>query len=156
VQSTSGTLVLGLATNGLSFVVFGTVAFSIVMSVLFLVTRGNDSMYDQIGAGGISRESDYGAVETPAAKSEQEQEVRQMLRARSERAVQRGEPALDIEAEVRRLLGGGGGSSVEHDPAILAEVRQLVEARNERRIRKGMEPLDVEAEVSRTLGELSP
>jgi hypothetical protein len=155
VQSTSGTLVLGLATNGLSFVVFGTVAFSIVMSVLFLVTRGNDSMYDQIGAGGISRESDYGAVETPAAKSEQEQEVRQMLRARSERAVQRGEPALDIEAEVTRLLGGGG-SSVEHDPAILAEVRQLVEARNERRIRKGMEPLDVEAEVSRTLGELSP
>jgi hypothetical protein len=155
VQSTSGTLVLGLATNGLSFVVFGTVAFSIVMSVLFLVTRGNDSMYDQIGAGGISRESDYGAVETPAAKSEQEQEVRQMLHARSERAVQRGEPALDVEAEVARLLGGGG-SSVENDPAIVAEVRQLVEARNERRIRKGMEPLDVEAEVSRTLGELSP
>jgi hypothetical protein len=154
VQSTSGTLVLGLATDGLSFVVFGTVAFSIVMSVLFLVTRGNDSMYDQIGAGGISRESDYGGeVETPAAKSEQEQEVRQMLRARSERAVQRGEPALDVEAEVARLLGGGGPSS-EHDPAILAEVRQLVEARNERRVRKGMEPLDVEAEVSRTLGEL--
>jgi hypothetical protein len=153
VQSTSGTLVLGLAANGLSFVVFGTVAFSIVMSVLFLVTRGSDSMYDHIGAGGISRESDYGAVETPAAKSEQEQEVRQMLRARSERAVQRGEPALDVEAEVARLLGGAG-SSAEHDPAILSEVRQLVEARNERRIRKGMEPLDVEAEVARTLGEL--
>jgi hypothetical protein len=153
VQSLFGTLVLGLATDGLSFVVFGTVAFSIVMSVLFLVTRGNDSMYDQIGAGGISRESDYGSVETPAAKSEQEQEVRQMLRARSERAVQRGEPALDVEAEVTRLLGGSG-SSAEQDPAIVAEVRQLVEARNERRIRKGMEPLDVETEVSRTLGEL--
>jgi hypothetical protein len=155
VQSTSGALVLGLATDGLSFVVFGTVAFSVVMSVLFLVTRGNDSMYDQIGAGGISRESDYGGVETPAAKSEQEQEVRQMLRARSERGVQRGEPALDVEAEVARLLGGAG-SSAEHDPAIMAEVRQLVEARNERRIRKGMEPLDVEAEVRRTLSELDP
>jgi hypothetical protein len=154
VQSTSSALLLGLATDGLSFVVFGTVAFSVVMSVLFLVTRGNDSMYDQIGAGGISRESDYGGVETPAAKSEQEQEVRQMLRARSERAVQRGEPALDVEAEVTRLLGGG--SPAGHDPAILAEVRQLVDARNERRIRKGMEPLDVEAEVSRTLGELDP
>ena len=152
-QSTSIALVLGLATDGLSFVVFGTVAFSVVMSVLFLVTRGNDSMYDQIGAGGISRESDYGAVETPAAKSEQEQEVRQMLRARSERAVQRGEPALDVEAELTRLLGGGG-SPAEQDPAIVAEVRQLVEARNERRIRKGMEPLDVDTEVSRTLGEL--
>lgn len=154
-QIASGTLVLGLATDGLSFVVFGTVAFSVVMSVLFLVTRGNDSMYDQIGAGGISRESDYGAVETPAAKSEQEQEVRQMLRARSERAVQRGEPPLDVEAEVTRLLGGAS-SSAAHDPAVLAEVRQLVEARNERRIRKGMEPLDVDAEVSRTLGELAP
>jgi hypothetical protein len=155
VQSTSGALVLGLATDGLSFVVFGTVAFSIVMSVLFLVTRGNDSMYDQIGAGGISRESDYGGIETPAAKSEQEQEVRQMLRARSERAVKRGEPALDVEAEVARLLGGGG-SSAERDPEMVAEVRQLVEARNERRIRKGMEPLDVETEISRTLGELDP
>jgi hypothetical protein len=157
VQSTSGTLVLGLATNGLSFVVFGTVAFSVVMSVLFLVTRGNDSMYDQIGAGGISRESDYSGpgVETPASRSEQEQEVRQMLRARSERGVQRGEPALDVEAELTRLLGGDGPSA-QRDPAIVAEVRQLVEARNERRIRKGMEALDVEAEVSRTLGELDP
>ncbi len=154
---------LGIVTNGLTFVVFGTVAFSIVMSVLFLVTRGSDSMYDEIGKGGLSKESDYSgvggtgspALDTPAARSEQEQEIRQMLRARSDRRVQRGEPALDIDAEVAKLLGDADRAS-KRDPALLAEVRQLVEARNERRLRQGKEPLDVDAEVARTLEELEP
>ena len=154
---------LGLASNGLTFVVFGTVAFSIVMSVLFLVTRGSDSMYDQIGQGGLTKESDYdgpagggtGAPLSAADRSEQEQEVRQMLRARSDRRVSRGEPALDIDAEVAKLLGDSARAS-EQDSALVAEVRQLVEARNERRVRQGKEPLDVEAEVARTLEELTP
>ncbi|MGO9488151.1 MAG: hypothetical protein ACLQBB_03875 [Solirubrobacteraceae bacterium] len=160
-QSLPGTLVFGLAGNGLTFVVFGTVAFSVVMSVLFLVTRGNDSMYDQIGQGGISRESDYSppgaapAESSPAARAEQEQEIRQMLGARSERRVRRGEPALDIDAEVARLLAPDAGSR-ELDHGLVTEVRQLVLARNERRQRQGMEPLDVEAEVARTLQELDP
>src|SRR3954468_3314804 len=33
-------------------------------------------------------------------------EVRQMLEAKAERRQQRGEPALDVEAETRRLLAG--------------------------------------------------
>ena len=149
----------GIAENGLSFVVFGAVAFSIVMSLLFLVTRGSDSLYDHIGRGGLTRESEYGGdtlappPESPAARAEREQEIRQMLGARSERLVRRGEPPLDIEAELARLLeppaeDGAAG------PALVEEVRQLVLARNERRVRQGLEPLDVEAEVSRTLGEL--
>ncbi len=153
---------LGLVGQGISFVVFGTVLFSVVVSLLFLVTRGNDSMYDQIGAGGISKESDYagkGAGEGPAGSSpaarrhEQEQEIRQMLRARSDRRVARGEQPLDVDAEVERLLADAHGAH-EHDPALIAEVRQLVGARNERRARQGLEPLDVEAEVARTLEEL--
>jgi hypothetical protein len=154
-------LVTGLAGNGLTFVVFGTVAFSVLMSILFLVTRGSDSLYDQIGQGGLSRESDYdsggagGPADTPSGRAEQEREVRQMLTARSDRLVQRGEPALDVEAEVSRLLSASRGSG-EHDPALVAEVRQLVEARNERRVRQGMDPLDVDQEVSRTLDELDP
>lgn len=158
-QSAPGTLVLGLVGQGISFVVFGTVLFSLVMSVLFLVTRGKDSMYDQIGQGGISRESDYagtggglGAGDAAAAHSEQELEIRQLLRARSDRRVARGEAPLDVEAETERLLADARGA--EHDPALLAEVRQLVEARNERRLRQGLDPLDVEAEVTRTLSEL--
>jgi len=151
--------VLGFASNGLTFVVFGTVAFSIVVSVAFLVTRGSDSMYDQIGRGGLSKDSDFtgpgGALDTPAARSEQELEIRQMLRARSDRRVLRGEPALDIDAEVAKLLSDARPSA-EHDPALLAEVRQLVEARNERRLRAGKDALDVDAEVARTLEELDP
>jgi hypothetical protein len=161
VYNASAILLPGIAGgNGLSLVVFGTVAFSVVMSVLFLVTRGSDSMYDQIGQGGLSRDSDYSGGEvpvdgTPSARAEQEQEVRQMLRARSERLVRAGRPALDIDAEVARLLSPGEPPS-EHDPALVAEVRQLVEARNERRLRRGEEPLDVDAEVARTLEELTP
>jgi hypothetical protein len=146
--------------NGLTFVVVGTVAFSVLMSVLFLVTRGSDSLYDQIGQGGLSKESDYGAsggalTDSALAQAEQEQEIRQMISARSDRGVSRGEPALDVEAEVQRLLAASRGSA-ERDPALMAEVRQLVEARNERRTRQGMAPLDVEQEVTRTLEELDP
>ncbi len=112
VHSTSAILEPGFAGGGLSLIVFGTVAFSLVMSVLFLLTRGSESMYDEIGQGGLSRESDYSATGlpaqgTPGARGEQEQEVRQMLRARSERLVRAGRPALDIDAEVARLLSRG-------------------------------------------------
>ncbi len=112
-QSAAAILQPGFAGgNGLTFVVFGTVAFSLVMSVLMLVTRGHDSMYDQIGQGGISRESDYTGGEamldsSPAARAEQEQEVRQMLKARSDRLVRAGGAPLDIDAEVARLLAPG-------------------------------------------------
>lgn len=149
-----------IAENGLSFVVFGTVAFSLVMSLLFLVTRGKDSLYDHIGQGGLTRESDYPgpsapAPDSPAARAEREQEVRQMLRARSERMVRRGEPPLDIDAEVARLLAPEAEAKT-HEPGLVEEVRQLVVARNERRARQGLQPLDVESEVTRTLEELDP
>jgi hypothetical protein len=161
VQSASSTVVFGIAENGLSFVVFGTVAFSVVMSLLFAVTRKTDSMYDHIGQGGISRESDYGggglasAPDSPAGQAEREQEIRQMLGARSERLVRSGQPALDIDAELARLLEPVRGPAA-HESGLLDEVRQLVVARNERRARQGLEPLDVEAEVTRTLSELDP
>src|SRR5271170_8502349 len=116
------------------------------MSVLFLVTRGSDSMYDQIGQGGISREGDYAGTGAPseepgAAGGEQEREIRQMISARSDRRVSRGEQPLDVDAEVARLLADARGAR-EHDPALLAEVRQLVKARNDRRERQGLGALD--------------
>ena len=147
------TLALDIGENGLSFVVFGTVAFSLLMSVLFMVTRGTDNLYDQIGQGGFTRESESAPAmlapepQSPAAHAEQEQEVRQMLKARSER--------LDIDAEVARLLAPSEAAA-GHNAGIVEEVRQLVVARNERRTRQGLEPLEVEAEVQRTLAELDP
>ena len=67
--------------------------------------------------------------------------------------VQRGEPALDIDAEVAKLLLVPAAG---HDAGLEGEVRQLVIAKNERRARQGLEPLDVAIEVQRTLQELNP
>jgi hypothetical protein len=141
-------------------VVFGAVALSVVMSLIFLFSRG--SLYDQVGESGFATEQDTSA-EAPgpapgsiAERDEQEREIRQMLRARSARMVGRGEPALDIDAEVSRLLAPAPAAARGRDPGIEREVRQLVLARNERRARHGLERLDVDAEVTRTLDELEP
>ena len=155
---------LGLIENGLSLVVFGTIAFSILISLAFLLTRGSsESAYDRIGAGGISREGEYGDGAgarglAPAANAEREREIRQMLGARSERLVRSGQPALDVDAEVARLIGRRAGRRgfCSTGSGLLGEVRQLVLARNERRLRQGLEALDVDAEVARTLDELEP
>ncbi len=140
-------------------VVFGAVALSVVMSLVFLFSRG--SAYDQIGETGFATERDPGPEAPPAPpgsladRAEQEREIRQMLRARSERMVSRGEPALDIDAEVARLLAPEP-TTRGRDPGLEREVRQLVRARNERRERQGLDVLDVDAEVARTLDELTP
>jgi hypothetical protein len=147
-----------LVQSAFPIVVFGAVALSVVMSLVFLFSRG--SSYDEIGEGGLSSGGFGGdgppplAPESPAGRAERELEVRQMLSARSERLVGRGQPALDIEAEVARLLGPPQPGA--HSPGLTDEVRQLVVARNERRMRQGLEPLDVNAEVTRTLAELDP
>jgi hypothetical protein len=150
-------------------VVFGTVGLSVVMSIVFLLSKG--SMYDEIGSGGLPGEDeapgggspfaggapDYHALAGGPAlgQAEREREIRQMLQARSERRVRRGEPALDIDAELARLTAAEPART-GHDPGIAEEVLQLVVARNERRERQGLEPLDLEAEVQRTLAELDP
>ena len=140
-------------------VVFGSVGLSLLMSLIFLLTRSSN--YDHIGEGGIMSGGEPSAAgplapppESPAGRAERELEVRQMLTARSARMVGRGQPALDIDAEVERLLGPAQPSA--HSAGLIEEVRQLVVARNERRMRQGLEPLDVDAEVARTLQELDP
>ena len=92
------------------FVVFGAVGLSVVMSVVFLLSR--ESVHDQIGQGGLTRDSegDFSgappalAPDSPEGRAEREREIRQMLNARSERRVRAGQPALDVDAEVARLL----------------------------------------------------
>jgi hypothetical protein len=139
-------------------VVFGAVGLSIVMSLIFLFTRG--SSYDDIGEGGLMTGSESGGgppplpPDSPAGRAERELEIRQLLTARSQRMVGRGEAALDIDAEVERLLGPAQPHA--HSAGLVEEVRQLVVARNERRVRRGLEPLDVNAEVQRTLAEFDP
>ena len=48
-------------------VVFGAVALSIVMSLVFLFTRG--SLYDHIGEGGLTRDGDAGGFAAPEPDS---------------------------------------------------------------------------------------
>jgi hypothetical protein len=146
-------------------VVFGSIALFVVVGVMSMLTRNN--LYDQIGQGGLSIGEDHsggglpeppagGGYETPEARAEREQEIRQMLQARSDRLVSQGQPPLDIEAEFAKLQRPDQGVGGFRDPGLAVEVRQLVLARNERRRRQGQEPLDVESEVQRTLAELDP
>jgi hypothetical protein len=160
VHSAIPIVVPGVTEDGLNFVVFGSVAFSLLMALLFAVTRGSGSMYDHIGQGGLSNDRPPGggpaapAPDSAAGRIEREREIRQMLGARNDRLLRSGQPALDIDAELARLLAPSQPDVSE--AGLTEEVRQLVVARNERRVRKGLDALDVDAEIARTLSELSP
>jgi hypothetical protein len=130
---------------------FGTTI--IVVSIVAVLVAaasywGAGRMYRNIGSSDLvmQRETAPAAADSAEAR----EEIRQMLEAKSARREARGEPPLDIDAEMAAL----GQGSVEADPGLREEVRQLVVARNERRMRQGKEPLDVEAEVERQLRAL--
>jgi hypothetical protein len=133
---------------------FGTVL--IVVSVVAILIAaasywGSGGIYKSIGRGSLSMERDRPARRAgPAAQAEVQEEIRQLLEAKSARRQARGEPALDVDAELAALTRG----DPEHDPTLRDEVRQLVIARNDRRVRQGKEPLDVEIEVERQLRSL--
>lgn len=123
----------------------------------FAFALGAGRAFSEIGRGGLSLEDAPPPREVGGAASARirEEEVRQMVEARSYRAVARGGDPLDVDAEVASLLAAGkGGPGVGADDALRDEVRQLVVARNERRARQGKEPLDVEDEIERQLREL--
>jgi hypothetical protein len=149
-------LVLALSVGGKAAAVLiftGIVAPAIGLG-LKRMTRG----WDNYGAGPFAILRDppgKGAAPQPVDPAIQAAEVRQMLEAKASRAQERGEPALDIEAESARLLATDAeGAPAAHDEELRIEVRQLVIARNERRRRAGLEPLDVAAETERQLAAL--
>jgi hypothetical protein len=113
----------------------------------------------QIGKGQFALEEDFpqsssGPVHEVSAEV-REEEVRQMIQARSDRGVAKGRKALDVDAEVEKLLSSEpSGPRLGADRALREEVRQLVVARNERRERQGKKPLNVEKEIDRQLREL--
>jgi hypothetical protein len=130
---------------------FGTVV--IVVAIVAVVVaalsyRGSGRIYSGLGReGGLDMTREPAA---PASSAEVQEEIRQMLEAKSERRRARGEPGLDVEAELAALTGPSAGA----DPALREEVRQHVIARNERRLRQGKQPLDVDEEVERQLRAL--
>ena len=142
----------------------GTVLILVVLvalpigAVAFAMGAGN--ALREIGKGDFSIEQEMpqrggsgAAPVVPAAV--REEEIRQMVEARSYRRVARGEEALDVDAEVEQLLKPAAGSgALAHDETLREEVRQLVIARNERRKRQGKRALNVEKEIERQLSEL--
>ncbi|HMJ94588.1 MAG TPA: hypothetical protein VK486_01975 [Thermoleophilaceae bacterium] len=130
---------------------FGTVliAVSLLAVVIAVISYwGSGGIYSGLGRGDLDMERDRPVA--AASAEEAQEEIRQMLQAKSDRRTARGEAPIDIEAEMASLASGPSVG----DPALRDEVRQLVVARNERRARQGKEPLDVEAEVDRQLRDL--
>jgi hypothetical protein len=154
-------LVLAMSPSGKCVVVllFTGVAAPIA-GILFRRVSGG---WDSVGKGAFAIEQQLPVpryVSRPAAAVDpaiQAAEVRQMLKAKSERQRRRGELPIDIEVETTRLLVSREGPpsvGASQGAELRAEVRQLVLTRNERRMRKGLLPLDVEAETERQLGAL--
>jgi hypothetical protein len=121
--------------------------------------RGAGRSFDQIGKGQFAMEQDFpqssgGSIHAVTAEV-REEEIRQMIQARSDRGVAKGRKALDVDAEVEKLLASeSAGPRLAGDRELQEEVRQLVVARNERRQRQGKKPLNVETEIKRQLREL--
>lgn len=138
----------------------GMEAFGLVVIVASLLGAlvaiiayvGTGKLYRGIGRGGLAldRDDDAPRGDRRRQEAEADAELRQLLEAKSYLREARGEPPLDIEAELRALKAPRPAA----DPDLVAEVRQLVVASNERRARRGLPPLDVEAEVARRLREL--
>jgi hypothetical protein len=149
-------IALSLSTGDvILIVVFTTIPIALLTFVL-----GAKNALDEVGKGQFSVEfesdlqstiTDSDADSAPAAR---EDEIRQMLEAKAYRQRARGETAVDVNAELNRLLTEAPAVPAGTDPQLAEEVRQLVVARNERRVRQGKEPLDVEQEVERQLREL--
>ncbi len=131
---------------------FGTILIAVsVLAVLVAAASywGSGRIYSGLGRSDLEMEHDRPVAAATAAETQEE--IRQMLEAKSRRREARGEAPLDVEAEVAALTSAAPGPG---DPALREEVRQLVVARNERRLRQGKEPLDVEAEIDRQLRDI--
>jgi hypothetical protein len=131
---------------------FGTVIWivcgvGIVAAFFGLVTAGKT--WEELGKSRLVMERDLPRAPTSAAAiQERDSEIRQMLEARNARRARRGEPPIDVDAELQRL------TAPQIDSELRSEIRQLVIARNHRRARQGKPPLDVETEVERQLRSL--
>ena len=145
---------------------FGTLIWIVVLVVApiaAILFTGAFGLLDQLGRGGMSLEERVrprpGPIaNSPAARAEREADIRQLVQARHDRGVARGEAPLDVNAEVERLMALDPAAQPEadqQDAALREEVRQLVVARNERRMARGDEPLDVGEEVDRQMRDLA-
>jgi len=137
----------GVSQDAFTYMLWIVVIVGSIAAIITFATTGES--LKQIGRGGLFDENDLlKPAPSPASAAVRDDEIRQMLEAKNLRRARRGEPPLDIEAELQALVRPAV------DRQLVLEIRELVEARNYRRIRQGREPLDVEAEVERRLRDL--
>lgn len=137
-------------------IVLITVIVAPIAAVSFARSGG---LWNGIGRGPFAIDHDLparrpGASPPPVDPALQAAEARQMIEAKSYRRRRRGEPELDVEAELRAALAAVPAAP-ELDDELREEVRRLVIAANERRRRRGEPELDVRAETERQLREMS-
>src|SRR4051794_1290580 len=89
-------------------VIIGVSLAAIVVAVIVAVSSGG--LYERIGRGGTFGLDSDGSGTRPgpapgsaAARAEADAEIRQLVEAKSARRVARGEPPLDVEAEIAAL-----------------------------------------------------
>jgi hypothetical protein len=141
-------------------VVIAVAAVGVLGALAALLTSRRS--WESFGRDGLVKDSDLrdlrpraspgsGAPLSRAAAAVRDDEIRQMLQARNARRRRRGEPEVDIEAELARLTKVAAPAI---DDELRGEIRDLVLARNLRRARRGKPPLDVDAEVAREVARL--
>jgi hypothetical protein len=139
VQSAFGTVVLAVCGVGVA----GAIAALLLSRRTWDDYRRDHLVLDSEPTRGSGRTADATAL------GERDEEIRQMLEARNARRRRRGEPELDVDQELGRLI------APLVDDELRAEIRDLVIARNHRRTRHGKPALDVETEIEREIAELS-
>ncbi|MEV4420487.1 hypothetical protein AB0L40_11000 [Patulibacter sp. NPDC049589] len=134
--------------------VFGIVIFSVVgISGLIAVGTflfGGQPPHSTIGGNTFAPSVNDPGVETQEMR---EDDVRQMLEARNQRRIARGEAPADIDAEMRDLLSTPQTQAV--DSEVRAEVEAIVGARQARRRRRGRPEGDFQAEVDELLRSIA-
>jgi hypothetical protein len=138
VQSAFGTVV---------WIVCGVGVVGALASLVF-----SRKTWDEYGKNHLLLDTDQPRSTPPgsaAAQLERDTEIRELLEARNALRRRRGEPEVDIEAELARL------TTPAIDAELREEIRDLVFARNHRRARQGKPPLDLETEIEREIAGLS-
>jgi len=142
--------------DALVTLVIVVVALGGLVALYTVATSG--SAYREIGKGGFEAATVDEAPAAAAAPDDRDEEIRELLDARNARRERRGEPPLDVEAELAALTSGGVAAPADatvSSEELRDELRALVAARNRRRERAGLQPLDVDGEIERRLRELN-